>query len=126
MVVVVITSQPALAATDQGFMTGGGVGSVSCPDFVDAMALARQRGGIKSPGGVQVVHQFIQYVLGFRTGFNMAWPGVYDAFAPMGNEDVGNKSIVYIESWCANHPASGFDDGIFELLKTLKTNAQGN
>lgn len=126
LMVMAATSQPALAANEQGmFMTGGGMGSVSCPELVDGMALVRQRGGMKSPQGVQATDEFTQYFRGFRTGYNMAAPGVSDAFASLGDEEV-TKSIVFIESWCTKHPEATFDLGLFELVKTLKNNAKSN
>ncbi|TIL40238.1 hypothetical protein [Mesorhizobium sp.] len=124
--VMAATSQSALAADEQGmFVTGGGMGSVSCPELVDGMALVRQRGGIKSPQGVQATNEFKQYVRGFRTGYNMAAPKVSDAFASLG-DDVVAKSIVFIDSWCTKHPEGTFDLGLLELVKTLKDNAKSN
>lgn len=93
LMVMAATSKSALAADERGmFVTGGGMGSVSCPELVDGMALVRQRGGIKSPQGAQATNEFKQYVRGFRTGYNMAAPKVSDAFASLG-DDVVAKSI---------------------------------
>lgn len=115
----------ASAATEKGFMTGGGIGSVRCTEFIDAMATARQQGGIENPAGVRIIHQFTQYVLGFRTGYNMAKPGVFDIFAPLG-EKAGNQALIWIDSWCVRNPSSTFDFGIFELLRLLESKSEEN
>jgi hypothetical protein len=66
------------------FKTGGGVGAVKCPEFLNVMADARQRGGVATVGGVNAVTAYLHYVLGFQTGFNAEAEGVYDIFAGLG------------------------------------------
>jgi hypothetical protein len=117
--VLAILSTQALARTDKGLMTGGGVGKSSCPEFLDSMATARQRGGLESYAGVPVINPFIEYIAGFQTGYNLGAPGVYDVFETLGEKPV-SKALFTIEAWCSKHPEADFDDGIFDLLRTLQ------
>jgi len=127
VIIVALFSSGAGAYTEKGFMTGGGVGSVSCPDFLNAMATARQSGGLTSVAGVRIINPFGSYVLGFQTGYNFGADGVYDVFSSFGAEgDHTNKILFAIEPWCAQHPEAKFDTALFELLKTLRENANSN
>ena len=95
----------SLAADEKGFMTGGGVGGVSCPEFLNAMSTARQKGGANRLPGVNEIDGFAMYVLGFQTGFNAEAEGVYDIFTSLGS-DPALKALYAIEPWCASHPGS--------------------
>jgi hypothetical protein len=75
---------PATAVDSRGFMTGGGVGALGCPEFLNAMASSRQRGGATTTAGVREIDAYIHYVLGFQTGFNSEADGVYDIFQSLG------------------------------------------
>ena len=48
----VLLGNAAAARDDRGFRMGGGVGAVSCPDFLNAMATARKKGGLTSVAGL--------------------------------------------------------------------------
>jgi hypothetical protein len=89
------------------FKTGGGVGAVKCPEFLNVMADARQRGGVATVGGVNAVTAYLHYVLGFQTGFNAEAEGVYDIFAGLG-DNAGIKALYAIEPWCASNPDKNF------------------
>jgi|GEM_PF-4388077 hypothetical protein len=112
----------AVAYTEKGFMVGGGVGAVSCPDFLDAMATARQSGGVTTNAGANVINPYLQYVVGFQTGYNFAADGVFDVFGSLG-KDPAIKVLFAIEPWCAKHPEEHFADALLDLLKTLGENA---
>lgn len=110
--------QNAGAADTQGrYMAGGGFGSTTCPQFVDAMARARQAGGVSSPHGVNAITNFMNYVLGFQTGYNLMSNGVFDIFAKI---DVQHFDALFaIEAWCKDHPAAKFSDGVIALADKL-------
>jgi hypothetical protein len=44
---------PTVARDANGFWMGGGVGGLGCPEFLNAMATARQKGGLRSIAGVR-------------------------------------------------------------------------
>jgi hypothetical protein len=123
LLLLLLLLNEAIASDETGkFMTGGGVGSVSCPEFLDSMATARQRGGLSSLGGVTAIAPFAMYVAGFQTGYNMGVEGVYDVFAPLG-DNANEKVLISVEAWCSKHPEATFDFGLFDLLKLLDENA---
>jgi len=104
------------AADKQGkYLMGAGPGASSCPRFQDAMATARQRGGLDATGGAQVIEPFITYVLGFQTGYNVAAPGTYDIFAKLHDWD----PLYAIEAWCKDNPTRTFGDGVVALAVKL-------
>ena len=45
---IVLLGNSAAARDERGFWMGGGVGSVGCPEFLNAMATARKKGGLAS------------------------------------------------------------------------------
>ncbi len=101
-------------------ITGGGAGSVSCPDFLNAMQTARQAGGLGMPDGVRATISYVMYVLGFQTGFNWG-SNTYDIFGALGADpEHGNRVLFALEPYCANHPEKHFDDALFDLVKKLQ------
>ena len=118
--VIAATCHPAAAVTDAGhFMRGGGIGSAKCLDFIAAMASVTREGGLNSIGGANIINPYMQYLIGFQTGYNMGKPGPYDVLAPL-EEDAHNKALVWIDAWCTRNPELNFDLGIFALVKVLR------
>jgi hypothetical protein len=104
-----------------GFWLGGGVGALGCPQFLDAMATMRQRGGSKRIEGVKIIDPFVSYVAGFRTGFNSEAQGIYDIFSSLGN-DAEVSALFAIEPWCAQNPDKNFATALLFLSLTLRKN----
>jgi hypothetical protein len=61
-----LIAPPANAADARGFMKGGGVGMLGCPQFLNAMATARQKGGLGSISGIREIDAYASYVLDSR------------------------------------------------------------
>jgi hypothetical protein len=115
---------PATAADSRGMMTGGGVGAVGCPEFLNAMATARQHGGARAVAGVKGLDAFIHYVLGFQTGFNSEAEGVYDIFETLGGDAF---TVLYaIEPWCAQNPDKKFSTALLVLAYSLRSKAKAH
>jgi hypothetical protein len=108
----------SIGADKQGrFMMGGGVGGVTCPQFLNQMASARQAGGVGSVAGSEFTSNFSNYILGFQTGYNMMSRNRFDIFAKL---DMQNFDSLYIiESWCKDHPTDKFSDGVIALAEKL-------
>src|ERR1035441_2460704 len=95
LALVLLASGTSQAADKDGrFMIGGAIGSVSCPTFLNATASARQAGGLQS-GGLGYVNSYLQFVEGFRTGFNSEHSGVFDIFAPLETGTSGGFEVLY-------------------------------
>lgn len=120
--VVIFAAAPAWARDKDGnFQIGGGVGAVNCPQFLDIVAQARQSGGTKTVQGVTLLNPFLQYVLGFQTGFNLMNPEIYDVFAKLGDDPAGS-ALFAIEPYCQQHPDKRFGQGLLWLAGTLMGN----
>ena len=98
---------------------GGGVGSVSCPDFLNAMAAARKKGGLTSVAGLREIAPYQYYVSGFQTGFNSEANGVYDIFESLGH-DAPDRVLSETEPWCASHPDQTFAVALLALAQSLR------
>jgi hypothetical protein len=115
----------ANAADKEGMMMGGGVGASGCPSFLNVMATARQRGGLHSINGVTEVVSFLNFVEGFRTGFNSESRGIFDIFAPLeSGPDAGFAVLYAIEPWCQQHPEAKFGYAVLVLAETMAKNAR--
>jgi hypothetical protein len=101
------------------FSGGGGVGAVTCPKFLDIMADARQRGGNQTPEGAKTYVPFWDFLAGFQTAYNMLAPGVYDVFAPLGQQ-WSLDGLYAIEAWCAKNPDKDFSVGVIELARSMR------
>ena len=66
LAVIVLLGNSAIARDANGFWVGGGVGAQKCPDFLNAMATARQKGGLKSVAGLREVVPYEYYISGFQ------------------------------------------------------------
>jgi hypothetical protein len=114
-----LTIHQAAAADARGFMMGGGVGMLGCPQFLNAMSTARQKGGLGSISGIREIDAYAHYVLGFQTGFNSEAEGIYDIFQSLGDNPA--ISVLYaIEPWCASNPGKKFSDGLLVLSLKLR------
>jgi hypothetical protein len=105
------------------FQGGAGVGSITCPKFLDAMAYARQRGGNTTMEGAKVYDPYWEFLAGFQTAFNLLAPGVYDVWAPLGKQD-GKRDAIHnglyvIEAWCVKNPEKEFYEGVIELARSM-------
>jgi len=110
----------SVAADKSGeYITGGGVGSVQCSQFVHDMEEARKAGGLRSPAGTSIISAWSEYVVGFQTGYNYAAPGVRDIFAPFGASpsiDVLDK----VDAWCQQHPSEIFGVALVNFVRTME------
>ena len=110
----------SVAADKSGeYITGGGVGSVQCSQFVHDMEEARKAGGLHSAAGTSIISVWSEYVVGFQTGYNYVAPGVRDIFAPFGSSpsiDVLEK----VEPWCQKHPSEIFGVALVNFVKTIE------
>jgi hypothetical protein len=109
----------AVARDANGFWMGGGVGGLGCPEFLNAMATARQKGGLRSAAGVQETGAYENYVSGFQTGFNSEAEGVYEIFKSLGTDPTLN-ALYAIEPWCAGNPDKKFAHAVLALASTLR------
>ena len=82
------------------------------------MATARQKGGVGTLPGVREINSYVQYVLGFQTGFNSQFEGVYDIFSSFGSSPAFS-ALYAIEPWCASHPEGTFGKAVLALATTL-------
>jgi hypothetical protein len=114
-----LIAPPAGAADDRGFMKGGGIGMLGCPQFLNAMTTARQKGGLASISGVREIDAYASYVLGFQTGFNSEAEGIYDIFQSLG-DNPAVSALYAIEPWCASNPGKKFSDGLLVLSLKLR------
>lgn len=111
--VVVFSPHLARAADAAGIVwIGGGAGGVECPSFVSVMERARAAG----LGTVEYVSQtqgFMNYVVGFQTGYNMQTPNTCDIFAHVSSDQV----LAWAENWCRANPLLKFGGGMIALAK---------
>ena len=116
---IVLLANAAVGRDEKGFWMGGGVGFVSCPDFLSVMATARKKGGPTSVAGLREIAPYQYYVSGFQTGFNAEAEGVYDIFESLGH-DAPDRVLSAIEPWCASHPDQTFASAVLALVQSLR------
>ena len=116
---IVLFGSSAIARDANGFWVGGGVGGLKCPEFLNAMATARQKGGLKSLAGVREIAPYEYYVSGFQTGFNSESDGVYDIFQALGH-DFTDQVLYAVEPWCASNPDKTFATALLVLAQSLR------
>lgn len=105
-------TQISVAADANGrFLLGGGVGGVQCPEFVASMEKARSL-RIGTVGYVRETQGFTMYLLGFRSGYNVATPDTCDVFA---GEENDYPLLAWAENWCRTHSSSRFGDAVVAL-----------
>ena len=118
--IIVLLGNAAAARDDRGFRMGGGVGAVSCPDFLNAMATARKKGGLTSVAGLREIAPYQYYISGFQTGYNSEADGVYDIFESLGNDDASDRVLSELELWCASHPDQTFAIALLAIAQSLR------
>jgi hypothetical protein len=109
---VAAVSVVSAADTTGNFWRGGGAGGVACPQFVGTMERARSL-GIGSLAYTREIQGFMMYVLGFRTGYNMAADATCDIF----NGEAGDlyELLAWPEQWCRDNPTSRFSEAVVAL-----------
>ena len=113
------TSSSLAADPDGIYIVGGGVGVVPCTQFLNAMAEARQAGGLTTLAGADLVSHWSYYVLGFQTGYNFGTPGVKDIFSAFGPSP-SNDVLYAIEPWCQRNPTEKFGDALVVFAESLR------
>lgn len=118
---VIICATPRLMAADVSgqFIVGGGIGILPCTQFLNAMAEARQKGGLTSTAGLYIVNPWESYVLGFQTAYDFAVPGVRDIFNAFGPSPA-NDVLYGIEPWCQKNPTMHFGDALIIFAEKLR------
>jgi hypothetical protein len=119
---IALAFEPAalVAADSEGqYLVGGGVGALRCTQFLNAMAEARQEGGLISIAGATRISPWASYVLGFETGYNFAMPGVRDIFSAFGPSP-GNDVLYGVEPWCQRHPTWLFGSALIAFAEELR------
>jgi hypothetical protein len=113
-------TSPVSAADSSGqYIVGGGVGGLPCTQFLNAMAEARQQGGLTSIAGANRIHIWQEYVVGFQTGYNYATPGVRDVFSAFGPSPA-NDVLYGIEPWCQRNPTVRFGEALIVFVESLR------
>jgi hypothetical protein len=115
-----LSAHPTIARDANGFIVRGGAGGVGCPAFLNAMATARQKGGLRTVAGIQETSGYEMYLLGFETGFNSEAEGVYDIFETLGPEP-SLQALYAIEPWCASNPDKTFGKAVIALSVRLRS-----
>lgn len=115
---------PTLSATPDGYAMGGGLDALSCPEFLHRMQQLRDNDGfeVNADGAVWAV-RYHEYLAGFRHAFNMMTPGVFDIFAPLGDDEY-NKALFAMEAYCRDKPTKGLADALYDLLVELQLEAK--
>jgi hypothetical protein len=122
--VAYVALSPLLAADLSGqYFVGGGVGGLPCTQFLNAMAEARQEGGLTSIAGADRINVWANYVLGFETGYNFAMVGVRDIFSAFGPSPA-NDVLYGIEPWCQHNPTARFGKALVIFAEGLRKGHQ--
>ncbi len=117
----IVAIAPSAGAADENgkYVIGGGVGSAKCPEFLNSMATARQKGGLNSFGGITEIQGYLMYASGFQTGYNLLSKTGADIFADLGKDDTEN-ALYAIEPWCAGNHTSTFGQALVALSEKLE------
>jgi hypothetical protein len=99
-------------------MMGGGVGGLSCAEFLNAMAEMRQLGGAHTIEGANRINVWTEYALGFQTGFNVAAPGTFDIFSAF-KDDPAPQVLYGVEPLCRDHPEEKFGSALATFAEGL-------
>ena len=114
-----LQSQPNAADSSGQYIVGGGVGALKCTQFINAMAEARQLGGLTSIEGINRIYPWASYVVGFETGYNFAMSGVRDIFAEFGSSPA-NDVLYGVEPLCQKNPTWLFGQALVMFPETLR------
>jgi hypothetical protein len=100
------------AADSEGrFWLGGGVGSVSCSQFVSSMKQV-ESSETGSPSFVEATQGFTMYISGFQTGYNFSTHNTCDIFA---EAKTSYELLSWVEKYCQSNPAKRFGDAVVSL-----------
>lgn len=89
---------------------GGGVGSLSCPDFLESMDESRRhQSGTRT--AVEAVGPFVMYLAGFQTANNMQAAGTCDVF--VGRD--AKQPLAWAQNYCRSNPLQRFGDAVRAL-----------
>ena len=94
------------------YIYGGGVGGVTCPQFVASMEKARSL-GIGSLGYFNKTQGYTMYLLGFQTGYNISTQDTCDIFS--GNEKDDYALLSWAENYCRANSSNRFADAVVAL-----------
>lgn len=92
------------------YFMGGGVGGLSCPNFVETISRAKAH-GIGSVNYAIETSGFLMYVLGFRTAYNLQTSDTYDIFDNF--ED--SQLLAWLDDYCKTNPLKKFSDAVVSL-----------
>lgn len=121
LMAVLMMAAPALGATSDGYMTSGGVGSIRCAVYSNAMAEARQA-GLQSYAGASKLNEFVQYAYGFFTGYNSVSDGIFDILGGIRDGQMHVTILSMADTYCAANPTDTFDGALVDVLvKILPT-----
>jgi len=118
---IILFPQKDLLAYDKNgeYIVGGGVGSVSCSQYISLLAQAQLAGGINSLEGANMVNPYMSYIVGFQTGYNVSHQGKKDIFADIGGASPTSKALFLIEDWCKKNPDKRFGAAVITLADNL-------
>jgi hypothetical protein len=124
MAITLATAVSVSAFTEDGYMTAGGVGQVSCAAYQNALAEARIA-GLSTSKGINMMNPFTSYAFGYYTHYNASTPGVYDLLDGVRGQTMVVNVLTIIDNWCRDYPTADFNDALFasvsKLLPTAKT-----
>jgi hypothetical protein len=125
MILGVLLLTAGIAHAEEG-LTGWGVGSKSCGQFIATI-------GKLAPGKYRTIDtknetfvsentDYQQWLMGFLTGFNFAH-AVDDKEQPIPKRiDLAGMDL-WMRNWCNQHPTGSFVDGASAFLGEMRTNA---
>jgi hypothetical protein len=110
------------------YVTGGGVGEVSCSSFVNDMATARQVGFDTNRGFAEMAPWW-QHTLGFITGYNMAEPKIRDLAASARGHSMESMRVTLLtmaDIHCKTNLTSSFNSALKSIRDQLLPTATWN
>jgi hypothetical protein len=118
LVLALMMTAPAHAATPEGYMTSGGVGGIRCAVYSNALAEARQA-GLQSYKGASAMNEFVQYAYGFFTGYNSVADGIFDILGGIRDDQMHITVLSMADTYCAANPTDTFDGALVDVLKKI-------
>lgn len=108
-----LMSMPVMAASE----------TIECPVYVNAVAAARQM-GLTTAKGLGHVNEFVQYALGFYTGYTSVADNVWDILAEIRGDNMHIAIITMLYPYCQSYPTDDFDNALFDTIYQLLPKAQ--
>ena len=97
------------------YITGGGVGSISCSMYISLLNRAELSGGLGSIAGINIINAYMNYTLGFQTGYNPSHLGKKDVFEKFGTPPT-NKILPLVGEWCEKNLDKNFGNGLVAVV----------